>query len=82
LFVKDAYCRYWSAKVNGVPVPICRALGNFKALPVPAGPSEVWLRFAPPWVGWAVLLRYAAILGLALGSLWHCWRRAPASATP
>jgi hypothetical protein len=56
---------YWHAFVNGVEVPILRAYGALRAVPVPAGASRVELRFrsVPFERGRAISL--AATLGVA-----------------
>jgi hypothetical protein len=69
VFVRDAFSPYWSATVNGAPVPIFRAFGNFKAFPVPAGRSDLQLRFAPGVLGPSIGLAYAIVLALGLAAL-------------
>jgi hypothetical protein len=69
LFVRDAYSPYWTATVNGIKSPLTRVLGNFKAVVVPPGESEISLRFYPPGVGWALLIAYMVITGTALACL-------------
>lgn len=64
LFIGDGFSPYWKAQVNGEPVPIARALFNFKAIPLPAGASQVELRFSPPLVPWAIAGAYAALIFL------------------
>ena len=67
----------WSASVNGEEVPIYRANYLFRAIPVPAGSSEVDLRFDPVSYtagGWisniATLLVYLSILAMC-GYSWY-----------
>jgi hypothetical protein len=68
VFVRDAFSPYWSATVNGASVPVFRAFGNFKALPVPAGRSELRLHFAPGVLGPSIGLAYAIVLALGLAA--------------
>jgi hypothetical protein len=62
VFFRDGFDRYWHATVDGRPVFIHRALGAFKAIEVPAGASQVALRYRPPWIGAALVAAYAALL--------------------
>lgn len=64
LFIRDSYSPYWRASVNGADAPIAEALGHFKAVVVPAGRSEVALRFAPSGVTAALWGAYGALLGV------------------
>lgn len=75
LFVRDARARGWTATVGGAPVEILPALGGFKAIAIPAGDSDVRLRFAPRWIGSTLLVAYL-ILGLAALALWR-WPARP-----
>ena len=69
VFVRDAYSRHWHATIDGSRAIIHPALGAFKAIPVPAGRSELQLRFSPPWVGMSLIAAYAAIVLLAASLL-------------
>lgn len=69
VFIGDAWSPGWKASVNGSPSEIFPALGAFKAVVVPAGASEVSLRFSPPFVGAALLGSYALLVAVALGTL-------------
>jgi len=66
LFVRDGYSPYWKIKVAGASVPFEKADGIFKLFAVPAGTSEIHMRFSPPAVGWALLLAYTQLLALAV----------------
>ncbi len=44
---RDAYFPFWRAWVNGTEVPIDRTSRGMKAVPVPAGESNVVFRFSP-----------------------------------
>jgi len=61
----------WSAEVDGVPMPLIRAEGLFRAVAVGAGPRTVIFRYRAPglragallslvsWLGWALLLGWS-----------------------
>lgn len=64
LVLSEAYYPHWQARVNGVPTPVYRANVMFRAVPVPAGESEVDMRFEPQmWQG-------ALVVG---GLAWGLW---------
>lgn len=49
----------WQATVNGEAMPVLRANGALRAVPIPAGQATVELRFAPRgwrWGGWLALV--------------------------
>ena len=62
LIVRRTHAPGWSATVNGRPAPIVPANGRHQAVAVPAGASEVALRYRSPvgWLGTAVSLTAAA----------------------
>ena len=66
--LSDRWYPGWRATVNGTEAPVLRANGVFRAVPVPAGVSDVEFRFAPG----SVLLGAAISLGglLALVGGW------------
>jgi len=68
--VRDAWTSGWHATVAGREAPVLRADGRHRAVPVPAGTSEVILEYRPPglWLG-LLLASAAALVLLAL------WRR-------
>lgn len=47
LLITDTWYPGWNATVNGKPVPLLRANGAFRAVPVPAGEAIVEMRFLP-----------------------------------
>jgi hypothetical protein len=47
LVLNDVWQRWWTAEVNGEPVPILEANGLFRAVAVPDGEAVVTFRFAP-----------------------------------
>jgi hypothetical protein len=58
LVVADTHYPGWIAFLDGSPVPLCRANGLMRAVPVPAGEHTVIFRYAP--------LTFAVGLGLTL----------------
>ncbi len=62
----DAYAKEWRATVDGIPTPVHRAFGAFKAVSVPAGKSDLRLRFEPPLVGKALGGAYLVMVVLGL----------------
>jgi hypothetical protein len=61
LFIRDAFSPYWKTKVAGEEVPISKAFGNFKAIPIPAGASQVSMRFRPPFIPLSIFAAYLLI---------------------
>ena len=64
LLLTDAWYPGWVASVNDAPVTVERANLMFRALPLPAGDSEVTLRYRPSWLPGALLV------GLLAWGLW------------
>lgn len=60
LLLTDAYYPGWTATVNGQPAPIYRADVMFRAVPVPAGESEVVFEYRPAWLPGALIFGGAA----------------------
>lgn len=56
----------WSARVDGEEAEIIRVDGAFPGIRVPAGDSVIELRFRPTYLGRALAITLAAVLGLAL----------------
>ncbi len=73
LFIRDAYSPYWTATVDGIKTPIARAMGNFKALVLPAGDSTMHLHFSPPWVAGAFGIAYVILV--LMGSVLCFWNQ-------
>jgi hypothetical protein len=67
--VRDSFAKGWSARVNGEATPVRRADGRHLAVRVPAGRSEVSLRYFPPHLRPGVLL--ALLAGAATVWLWR-----------
>ena len=67
LILRRTHASGWSAAVNGQPAAIGLANGRHQAVAVPAGASEVTLRYRSPdgWLGVAISL-LAALVAAAL----------------
>ena len=62
--VSDRWYPGWKARVNGVEAPVLRANGVFRAVPVPAGVSDIDLRFAPGSILLGAAISLAGLLAL------------------
>ncbi len=82
LLVHDLYDRYWQATVNGERVPVLRADGFLRAVPLARGTDmrvEMW--YAPPRWPWALTLGgWLALAGGAGAAAARWWRRGGARA--
>jgi len=67
--VRDAWAPGWRARVNGRETPVLRADGRHRAVPVPAGRSEVVLEYRPP--GLRMGLALAVLAASVLGVIWR-----------
>lgn len=67
LVVSDAYHWGWQAALDGKPVPIMLANGNFKAVQIPAGTSTVTFTFEAARMRWSIALFWGVALIAALG---------------
>lgn len=76
LFVSDSWYPGWVAEVDGNEVPIERAMGAFRAVPVPAGEHEVTFTYeAPAFRRGATLSAVSMVLWLvSLGAV-TAWQR-------
>lgn len=63
----DSYAPGWQATVNGQPATIYRAYGNFRAVEVSAGESEIAFRYSPLSLRVGLLL--SALAGLSIVTL-------------
>ncbi|MGE4132646.1 MAG: hypothetical protein AB7F86_13465 [Bdellovibrionales bacterium] len=64
LAVLDLFDDGWSATVNGDSVPIYRGYIGLRFLQIPAGESNVIMKFRVPGLIWGSLLSLLALLGL------------------
>jgi hypothetical protein len=72
--VRDAWAPGWTAQVDGRPVPILRADGRHRAVPIGPGRSVVELRYRPPGLGPGLFV--AALSLTAVAALRRLPRRA------
>ena len=69
----DNYDRFWSATVDGAPVPVYRANYTYKAIRLPAGEHVVEWRYNPWPVKLMWLWFYLVLAAFCL--TWLSWRR-------
>jgi hypothetical protein len=62
----------WEARVNGAAAPVLRTNYAFQGVPVPAGRSQVELRYAPASLVWGAA---ATLAGLLAAAVWARGRR-------
>ena len=72
LVTRDSFARGWRARVDGVEVPLLRANGKHRAVPLPAGARDVSLRYHPPGLRAGLALTCLSVLALLT-----LWMRAP-----
>ncbi len=65
VLLRDTWAPGWTARVDGRSVPVLRANGRHRAVPVPAGASQVVLCYSPPGLTAGLLIALAALLALA-----------------
>jgi hypothetical protein len=82
VFIRDAYSPYWTARVNGSPKPLYRALSNFKALSIPRGTSQVLLTFTPRGISWLLPLALSVFWGTVIAGGWLVFRRKRRGSSP
>jgi uncharacterized membrane protein YfhO len=70
--LSDAHAPGWSAVVDGVPAPILRADGLFRAVAVTAGEHDVVMTYRAPAARAGI---GAGLAGLLIAA---CWAAAPA----
>jgi hypothetical protein len=73
LVVPDTFDKGWRATVNGRGAPLLRANYAFRAIPVPAGPLQVEMRYVPEGLVTGAGLTGLALAGCAL-LLLMSWR--------
>lgn len=80
LVIRASHARGWQAAIDGRPVPVLRANGRQRAVPLPGGRHDVELRYVPPGLQVGCALTGAALLA-ALGLAVASPRRPPLSTT-
>jgi hypothetical protein len=74
LVLTDAFYPGWTATINGEPAPLQRADVMFRAVPVPAGSSEVVIAYRPAWLPGALIVGGVAWLLVLLLLIFFWWR--------
>jgi hypothetical protein len=69
LLVREGYARGWTARLDGVAVPVHREAGRYLGVRVPAGLHDVALAYRPP--GLRAALAVSLVAALLLGLLWR-----------
>jgi len=77
---RESYASGWSARVNDVPTRVFRADGRHCAVPIPAGTSQVVLRYRPPHLDAA--LAVTTLCAMAGSVLWWSGRTMPTIRRP
>jgi hypothetical protein len=67
--VRDGWAPGWTARVNGRSAAVLRADGRHRAVPIPAGRSEITLRYRPPGLVTSLLISGLSFLGLGFLAL-------------
>jgi hypothetical protein len=78
LILRRAGAPGWSASVNGEPRPLAQANGRHQAVAVPAGTSEVVLRYRAPRAALGLTISLLSLTAAAVIGLWGRPRRASA----
>jgi hypothetical protein len=82
LFFGDSYHPDWMAYVDGQRQPVLRADGNFMAVALPAGTSEVRFRFRPHMFAKGLALSGLGAVGFLVVLVWPTLRRLRRTAQP
>jgi hypothetical protein len=84
LTIADNWYPAWHARVNGSDAPVLRAYHTLRAVPVPAGESEVELWYRSDVVARSFWLGFIILAGLLAANAVAVWsaRRAAGSAKP
>ena len=73
--LSEIFAEGWSATVNGARVPVHRADGALRAIPVPAGAASIVLTYAPPLIRVGLAVSGASAAAILVGGLVLGWRR-------
>ena len=79
---RDAYFPYWRAWVNGAEVSVERTAQGMKAIRVPAGRSDVVVRFMPAALRATMAIGYVVLLAAAAACLVRTRGRADRMSAP
>lgn len=84
LAIADNWYPAWHGRVNGRDAPVLRAYHTLRAVPVPAGESEVELWYRSDVVARSFWLGFVILAGLLAANAFRIWsaRRATGSAKP
>ncbi|MCZ7527336.1 MAG: YfhO family protein [Acidimicrobiia bacterium] len=74
LLMADTWAPGWSARVNGEPAPVLRADYVLRAVEIPAGASEVVLRYRPPGFVTGLWISTVTVLTVAVALVTSWWR--------
>lgn len=69
LYWADGYDKWWRAYVNGNEIPVYRANGNFKAIPLPKEENEVRFVYNPLLFKIALSLYYGAFISFIIAGV-------------
>ncbi len=56
LLFRDSWDPHWSARLDGVPIPMLRANLGYKAIPISTGTHTVQFKYFPLFFGWSVAI--------------------------
>jgi hypothetical protein len=82
LFFGDSYHPDWRVYVDGQRQSVLRADGNFMAVAIPAGTSEVRFRFRPHMFVKGLVISGLGAAGFLAVLVWPTWRRLRRTAQP
>jgi hypothetical protein len=66
VLLSDVYAKGWSATVNGASVPLYKADGGLRAIPVNAGTSAIVLSYDPASLKYGFWISVATLIGTAV----------------
>jgi hypothetical protein len=73
----DGFDKWWTATLDGNPIEILRANGNFKAIPISAGEHVITFRYRPEPFLWAMMAFYTLFAVGIIGGTFTWMRRKP-----
>lgn len=75
LVIADNWYPAWRARVNGEDAPVLRAYHSLRAVPVPAGSSEVEMWYESRLVRWTLVPGIIVLTAMILANAFNIWRR-------